>query len=203
MFKEWKGFVVPLRDSEEVLNRRVGQCQQAVYELRQLDLPSRVIVQAGANWGCWPLAFAQSMFETVYTFEPDGICFECLCANTRALPNIVRLQAALGLERELVGLWRDVDTTGNQRIDGSGIYPTLRIDDLALPVCDLIYLDIEGQEHEALRGAVETIKNCRPTVIFEARKVFQGSADASCKFMRDLGYTQGSDIGKDIVMRPS
>jgi len=86
----------------------------------------------------------------------------------------VKFQAALGDLRGLVGtacVRREGKTKeaheGITHIVPEGVIPTLRIDDLALPVCDLIYLDVEGWELYAIRGAVETLARCRPVVVVE------------------------------------
>lgn len=200
MFKDWNGFIVPERDDEKVLNRRVAQCAEAVQAVKALNIKHDVMVQAGGNWGYWPRQFS-ALFNAVYTFEPDATCFACLTSNTDSLPNVVRLQAALGFERELVDLWRDVDTTGNQKINGPGIYPTLRIDDLNLPICDLIYLDIEGGEMDGLLGATGTIDRCQPIVIYEHRKSFDPKQKVQ-HYMHSLHYEHIDTIGNDVVMRP-
>jgi len=54
------------------------------------------------------------------------------------------------------------DTTGNQYVDGPGIYPNLRVDDFELPRLDLLYLDVESEEKEALLGGARTILRCKP-----------------------------------------
>ena len=55
-------------------------------------------------------------------------------------------------------------------MSGEGAIPTLRVDDLGLKVCDLLYLDIEGYELFALRGSAETIRRCRPVIACEVNK---------------------------------
>ena len=200
MFKEWNGWIVPTRDAEHVLNRRVIQCEDAFQRVKACDIQRRVMVQAGANWGYWPIQFTR-LFTTIYTFEPDHVCFTCLTTNSRNHGSVVTIQAALGDKRELVDLWRDHDTTGNQKIDGPGIYPTLRIDDLNLPVCDLIYLDIEGQEPQAVLGAAETIRRCRPIVVIEETHLdLQQTARA---YLMSHGYKADDHLigNKDVVMR--
>lgn len=133
------------------------------------------VVQAGGNLGVFPKRLAQR-FETVYTFEPSADLFALMLRNAPE-PNIVKFQAALGDERCLVGLSRarrdasgKPEHEGLTHIDGPGVIPTLRIDDLGLHVCDLIYLDIEGWELYALRGAADTIETCRPVVCVEINK---------------------------------
>jgi FkbM family methyltransferase len=134
-----------------------------------------VVVQAGGNLGLFPKRLAQE-FQAVYTFDPDPGNFAKLMTNAPEV-NIVKLQAALGDKRVCV---RTETTTrrdgkpnvheGVTYISGAGILPTLRIDDLGLHVCDLIYLDTEGCELDGLRGAAQTIERCRPFIALEINK---------------------------------
>lgn len=194
-------YIVPERESDRVLNRRLFQADCTFRVLPDICQRRGVVVQAGGNWGCWPVNLAK-MFDVVYTFEPDFECFTCLTANTSHLPNVVRIQAALGNKRALVDLWRDVDTTGNQKVEGKGIYPTLLIDDLGLETCDLIYLDIEGMEYDALVGGIKTIDRCRPIVIYEGRKKFVNEVRKAEAFLEQRKYVMHSIIGADAVMVP-
>lgn len=127
----------------------------------------RVVVQAGGNCGLWPKALGER-FEIVYTFEPDPVCFRCLCANAPAT-NIFKINAALGNDRGCIDLQRNPKRIGSHHVDGAGPIPTFRVDDLALSVCDLIYLDVEGFEKFALLGAADTIGRCRPVIALEDR----------------------------------
>src|SRR5262245_32585545 len=45
--------------------------------------------------------------------------------------------------------------------------PMITVDGLGLPRLDLIKIDIEGMEEEALKGAEATIEACRPVLIIE------------------------------------
>jgi FkbM family methyltransferase len=200
MFKDFRGLVVPEHDCEEVLVRRVVQCAEAVEAIEAFGIEPKVMVQAGGNWGWWPRVFGLR-FETVYTFEPDAVCFACLAANTASQLNVVRFQAALGNERKLIDLERDTDTTGNQHVAGPGIYPTLCLDDLQLPRVDLLYLDVEGEEDNAVHGARETILRCRPVVIFEGDEKYDPQRMTEA-YLMSLGYKAAGFVGRrDMVMR--
>lgn len=128
----------------------------------------RVVVQAGGNCGVWPRALGQR-FDRVYTFEPCPVNFRCLAANASE-ENIYKFNAALGRRPELVGLARDPRNIGAHYVDRkTGEIPTMRVDDLALDACDLILLDVEGFEFNAICGAWETIKRHRPVIVVEDR----------------------------------
>lgn len=129
-----------------------------------------VVVQAGGNCGMYPRLFSD-MFRMVYTFEPDPLNFYALTRNCQK-DNIVKIQAAVGFTHELVSVAPSTDKTniGMHRVvkdETSGWVPTLRIDDLALKQCDLIQLDTEGCEYNAILGAVETISRFRPVLALE------------------------------------
>lgn len=128
-------------------------------------------VQAGGNVGIFPKYLAQH-FEAVYTFEPYPENFTALALNANER-NVYAYQAALGADRGLVGLKKQrrdgkpSTHAGVVHVDGAGTVPTLLVDDLDLPVCDFLCLDVEGYEVYALRGALQTIRRCRPAIMIE------------------------------------
>lgn len=154
-----------------------------------------IVVQAGGNCGMYPSLFS-CMFETVYTFEPDPLNFFCLVQNCQN-PNIIKMQAALGDVHKMVGIWeKDKRNCGMHQIGAGGKIPQLRIDDLDLPSCGLIQLDIEGYEINALNGALETIEKFHPVI----------SAENANKQVLDLtlkmGYTSKVISAMDTIFIP-
>ncbi len=183
-------------------------------ELEQLIAltPGRsVAVQAGGNLGLWPKRLAQD-FKTVYTFEPAADLFELLQRNAPE-PNIVKLQAAVGEKHELVHMSRErrdgktrPPHEGITHVDGPGVIPTLRIDDLELPVCDLLCLDLEGWELYALRGAVATIHRCLPVICVEVNEHIKEvglTEDAVRDFLTSCHYRQHHRFVADDVWLPN
>jgi len=198
------GFMWPASD---------GECHQAVFgSLSDLDHAYarcsnfRVVVQAGGNCGVWPKELSHK-FETVYTFEPDPVNFRCLAANVPE-HNVFKFNGALGAERRLVELEREPRNIGAHQVaEKAGSIPTLLIDDLGLEACDLIYLDIEGYELNALLGARRTIEACRPVVAVEDKGlserygVPQGAVE---RWLEDnLGYRVVDRVGRDVILIPS
>ena len=122
-----------------------------------------IMVQAGGNCGQYVRQFSQR-FGTVYTFEPDPLNFLCLTLNCGN--NVIKTQACLGNNKNFVATDRTHDA-GAIHVDGPGNVPTVRIDDMDLPSCDLIQLDIEGYEYFALLGAQRTIERYHPVIMIE------------------------------------
>lgn len=161
----------------------------------------RVIVQAGGNCGFYIKPYA-ALFETVYTFEPDPQNFYCLVHNVDE-QNVIKLQACIGNSHKLVGMKVKQKNAGVTRVsEFSGGYPTMMIDDLALEVCDLIHLDIEGYEFFALQGAIETIKRCKPIIALEwldhGRLYGVDQADI-LSWLDNLGYRQIGTVYNDYI----
>lgn len=134
-------------------------------EVAEFVTNKRVVVQAGGNCGFYPKQYAD-LFDTVYTFEPEWLNFYCLNLNVPE-SNVIKNQSCLGNTHQLVNLAIKPKNRGKNYVKGRGNYPTYRIDDLNLEVCDLIHLDIEGYEYYALQGAEETIKRCKPVIVIE------------------------------------
>lgn len=167
-------------------------------------------VQAGGNLGVWP-KYLSKHFASVITFEPAPDLFPKLMANAGE-PNIIKLQAALGERGGLVGTncaRRDTKRIavheGLTHIVPNGVIPSLRLDALELPVLDLLYLDVEGYELYALRGAAETIRRCRPVIAVEINRniAFEGLTEDDVRsFVVGLGYERALTVRSDEVFVP-
>jgi FkbM family methyltransferase len=201
-------------------DRFVGSAQALKFNRR--DLPKfdamlrhcrrrQAAVQAGGHLGLFPKWLART-FETVYTFEPAPVLFRAMAINAPEL-NIVRFEAALGETRGVVGLsqrrrhGRMVgEHEGLTHVDGLGTVPTLLVDDLALPVCDLLALDLEGYELYALRGARGTLRRCRPVVSVEINENcghYGISREAVVLELVDQGYRYVESQASDQVFLPA
>jgi hypothetical protein len=94
---------------------------------------------------------------------------------------------------------------GGHRVarEAPGVVPVYRIDDLGLDVCDLIVLDIEGYELEALTGARETLAQHRPVVMLEdlghIDKHGFGTTASLYTFLAEHGYRKVAAVAHDVV----
>jgi FkbM family methyltransferase len=187
---DWMAF----KGSRECLERTIRDLRYLDRAIK-LTKKRRVAVQAGGNLGIWPKRLAES-FARVLTFEPDPITFSLLATNAPER-NIERHHAALGNIRTTVGISRvRLDGKpnaheGTSHVVGDGEIPMHRVDDYSLAACDLIYLDVEGYELDALRGAEKTIRRCRPVIAVELNRnaaLVGSSCEATRRFILSRGY---------------
>ena len=154
-------------------------------------------VQAGGHVGLWPLRLAQ-FFKGVATFECEPALFQCLRLNTNTTPNITSFDAALGPELGRVKLRPSV-SAGSWRVDhehGKVEVDQVTIDWLGLGQCDAIFLDVEGYEVEALKGAAATIKKFSPVIHVEE---LPRARDAIRAHLAELNYRRVVAIHNDAV----
>jgi FkbM family methyltransferase len=196
-----------------------GDSRAVKWSIRDLEslravvklVPGRTAcVQAGANVGIFPKYLARH-FAACYVFEPSAELFPLMTANAPE-PNVIRFQAALGEAPSLVGTACTRRKAGPgpihaglTHIDGTGIIPTLRLDDFELPHLDLIYLDVEGYELFALRGAVRTIARCRPVIAVEINQnaTYYGvTKEDVASFIVSQGYRHALSVHSDQAFVP-
>jgi len=130
----------------------------------------RVMITLGAHIGMYT-RFYEKQFERIYAFEPDPFHFFCLTNNCPS-DKVVKIQAAAGNENKLINIYETGCnghlTLGVNKTNNNGAFiPMIKVDDLNLPICDLLQMDVEYFEFEALTGSIETIKRCSPVIIAE------------------------------------
>ena len=169
-------------------------------------------IQAGAWQGLYPILLAQ-MYKNVICFEPDLKNYAVCVKNLENKDNIKSFNCALG-SRSGTAKFETTRTSGQHRIRDENFetYPiqTLEsinidiktIDSLELPECDLIMLDVENYELPVIEGALTTIQNFLPVIIFE--KSYWPNRDHSIeKHLTKLGYRKTHDWERDVIYQHS
>jgi len=193
-------------DSEERLHRNHSSLWQLENDIIPAMSSMRTVIQAGGAVGAWPITYAKH-FDEVYTFEPNPALIECFERNLVEYPEN-KDKIVLNTH----GLWNEecfgemVEHQANNmgawyfKPEEDGSIAVHTIDSYALDNVDLIQLDIEGGEYEALLGAVETIKKWKPMLCIELKmtQAFYGRTveDVYC-LLHKLGYETHSVFGRD------
>lgn len=167
---------------------------------------TKTLVQAGGNCGLTVYPFCE-IFENVYTFEPDATNFFCLNLNLD-FENVHKYQACLGYEKKLISLenkftFHNGDNGAFNVSKKAGHIPVLRLDDFNLESCDLIMLDVEGYEQEAVKGAIQTIEKHKPVLCLEMESQWLARYDATVesltKILAELNYIEYTKYESDVI----
>jgi FkbM family methyltransferase len=147
----------------------------------------RRLVDGGAHIGLYAVPLSRS-FEHVEAFEPVQENFRCLRMNTAARRNILLHERALSAHSAPLRMTGKPKSSISWHVtENSSQYVEIQavtIDSFGWDDVDAIKLDVEGHEFEALAGAHETIRRCKPVILIEEKH--DPNARAS-KFLSDLG----------------
>jgi FkbM family methyltransferase len=148
-------------------------------------------VDVGAHLGLLSAAMAKR-FQRVISFEPNDFNYRLLVANmsinrllhvecnkTPLFSKAVTLSLGAPEDQEIpLPIKRDKDFDGfaasnlgaySFTQDGTGIFPAeaRTLDSYALDDVVFLKIDTQGADGEVVRGAMDTIRRCKPVVIFE------------------------------------
>lgn len=158
-------------------------------------------IQAGGNVGLWPLEFSK-YFRQVFTFEPDEVNYKCLLMNLDSKAGIIAANAGLGEAPAKMGMARNIANCGAHQMEGEGDIEIMTIDSLGLGACNLIQLDIEGFELQALKGAEQTIRQFHPVIVTEEKGLgskYEVLPDAISSYLLTLGYKVADKVSNDVI----
>lgn len=201
---------VPNKMGETGPGSYVGRSRHVESALSHHTGPKRVAVQAGGHIGIWPKLLADH-FDAVYTFEANFENWECAARNA-AGGRVFAVFGALGERNEMGAINVHEKSTGGHHMATWDNRPQQPVPvfalDHILPVyvrgnVDTIFLDIEGYELHALRGAMETIALTKPTLVIEENgcsKKFGGAEGDIEKMLAPLGYRKVAAYDEDIVL---
>ena len=92
-------------------------------------------------------------------------------------------QLAVGNDTKMISLTND-NFTQAKRVAGDGTIPMVTIDSLNLDDVDLIKIDVEGYEMEVLKGAKNTLQDCKFVMIeLNSNTGKYGSSNKECMEM--------------------
>lgn len=155
------------RGNGSVANYQVEQINLAVRHCKQ----NRLAVDIGAHVGIISYQLS-NIFDSVESFEINPDLFPCLEENIKRQQcnNVTLHPVGLGHEQALVDITRKAKTLGTHVTPNSkGTIPIRTLDSFDLDNVDFIKIDVEGFETNVIKGALETIRRCRPVILFECK----------------------------------
>jgi FkbM family methyltransferase len=188
----------------KVLRVLLGTYEPAQTE-RFVDLvrPGAQVLDVGAHVGYYTLLSARLAGSSgrVAAFEPSPANLAALKANVAGnrLANVTIVEAAVaGAVGTACFDLAHGSGTGHLTAAAGLEVPTVALDGWCAAhefAPDVIKMDIEGAEAEALPAAVETLRRCRPVLLLSTHGL---DVEASCRaFLGDLGYDFESLYGAD------
>ena len=165
---------------------------------KQVIRPGDTVLDVGANIGAHTLLFARLAGEhgSVWAFEPQRVPFQTLCANM-ALNNISNARCfnlAVGECSDTIHV-PHIDPHRHGNFGGVGLgkfehgdlIRVVRLDDMEIPHCRFVKIDVEGMELGVLRGATALLERLKPALYVENDR--KEHRDELIRYIDSLGYT--------------
>jgi FkbM family methyltransferase len=156
-------------------------CEWEIMCLEHIIEPSWHILDIGANIGTHTIPFSKMVYRGhVYAFEPNEFSRKLLETNLldNKVGNVTSFPYAIsrGNGKAYIGNY-NVAIPGNygevsilDSAENMQLIDTMRLDAIKFERVDLIKMDIEGSEPEALKGAKHTLAKYLPTCFIECNK---------------------------------
>jgi len=175
--------------------------------------PGMVFYDLGANVGFYTILGAKLVGEQgkVFAMEPTPRLAEAVRANAarNAFTNVTVVQVAAG-EREGTAKFVDTEFSAGNRVardgadEGEATFEVrvtsvdAYVRETGAPLPDVVMMDVEGAEIDALRGMRETLAAAKPVILCEVH--WQGERMIACfdEVLKPLGYTMRTYSGEPV-----
>jgi FkbM family methyltransferase len=162
----------------------------------------RLAVDVGGHCGLWAMQMVKN-FDRVISFEPVAEHRECYANNVQGDYELIPM--ALGEKTGGVQIHTTKGSSGDSWVKGEGNIEMRTLDSFGLQDVDLLKIDCEGYELYVLKGAVETLKCCKPAVIVEQKpgraSKFGLKDTEAVSFLKSLGADLKEVISGDYIMQ--
>ncbi|MCE3278814.1 MAG: methyltransferase FkbM family [Bacteroidetes bacterium] len=196
-----------------------GVTDDSPNSLYDLVKPNSYLFDIGTNIGQTILNFARlsGPDSMIIGFEPDPVNYSRMLQNIELNPfkNIKCYNIALGSVKGQFPLKINspLNRGGNrisskETLHDSFLVDVERLDDFVannnIPKVDLIKIDVEGFEHEILKGGAKTIQQFKPVMFIEVDnsnlQEQNTSAAELINYIRELGYQKILIAGSEILI---
>jgi FkbM family methyltransferase len=174
---------------------------ESIYKVKAHVKPGHNCIDIGANIGYYSKLLSSIIGDSgvVYCFEPLPSVFSLLQKNMDGCYNAELYNMAVSDKTGVVPFTYNTDNYGNNSLSSENVFDskkksihvsTVRLDDIIGDrKIDFIIIDVEGHELNALKGAENIIRRCRPIILMEYA-IFYHKLDAYelLDFLRSCGY---------------
>lgn len=220
-YNKYGGYCTPLSTQHRTLNQKILKgdiFEPDTIEFMISNANEGDIIHAGTFFGDFLPAISKSLNlnSKIWAFEPNPESYRCtqITIIINAIDNVELLQAGLGettsttkiLIKDKKGVSLGGSSTIVEKPDKNGILEEIKIVaiDNVIPIerkISILQLDIEGYEQQALMGALQTIKRCRPILILEDDTNFTKS-NWFKEHILSLGYKITGKLHYNTVVSP-
>lgn len=202
-------------------HKRLDFDQNALPQMLPYIKPDSIVLDIGANIGCYAYAFSKIAKEVI-CFEPNKEAFDCLMYNIGKIPGVRCYDYAISdiedhyeviVPNDNIGM-AYIELTNNPYNEGTTTIDNF-IENSNIEDLSFIKIDVEGFELRVLNGAEKTINKFNPVMVIEINdhtlKRTNTTRQEIFKWLTDHGYTyrniyanQGlQDEQLDIICFPS
>lgn len=209
------GVGISLLEVSSYCESEIDTCFRLIEKRREAFGDGVVILDLGANIGVNSINWAKRSFDwaSIIAIEAQVPVYYALCGNI-ALNNCWNIKAIRAVVGNQVGCVSipvlDINKPANfgslsvlewgnkehKFIVGSEDTPAMTVDQLNLDRLDFMKIDIEGKELDAIRGAFETIKRCKPIIFVEKNY----RKEAFLEVLPDYSFVEFNDM--NAIMEP-
>lgn len=179
------------------------------YQKDQLDIAfkycgikrTRHAIDIGANYGLMSYNMSKN-FDLVSSFEIVPEVNECFKLNVEKfnLKNVNIYDCGLGNKEDLVSLNFDPNKTFSTHVNptSKGDIKIKTLDSFDFKNVDFIKIDAEGYETFIIQGAINTIKKCKPVILYERKghsARYNQEKNSVLEILKEFGYRELENIG--------
>lgn len=132
------------------------------------------ILDIGASVGLYA-SYWSKYCRKVYCFEPSSLVYQQLKETISKFNNLEAKKIAISSYKGVSNFYLDPDRLSENTLSTNSLWPKEEVmvntvDNLGIDDICFIKIDTEGNELNVLKGAIETIKKYKPTVMCEIYK---------------------------------
>lgn len=182
--------------------------QYAKYTKALLYVPKRALaIDVGGHVGLWSRVMAKD-FLHVIAFEPLSAHRDCFLQNVTA-ENVELYPWAVGAQQGKVFVDMPFDNTGHSQVSEAGKgeqVDMIQLDEFDFPCrIDFLKVDVEGFEYNVVKGAEETIRTHKPTIIIEQKpngnaETFGFAQHAAVDLLKSWGAREVAVMAGDHIL---